>query len=223
MQKVIGMVFLTFFILTHADANAASENLMNLRDKVDLQNTAHKSNASGTKARRTPILLDFARYPNGKLIFMNAFEAEEYCKRLGAHLPTVRELAMYAKSRGAKGIIKKALVKKTCSTEKYSDCEKIEALNMDGSYDRFYYVNSGFRAPVGQLTTKGLWSSSRNVNEYGLDSVIGYELSLGDSAGDFIEANRHETENSVRCAPGAIRPLSENPRTTKPRLGEWWR
>ncbi|RZL98896.1 MAG: hypothetical protein EOO88_60155 [Pedobacter sp.] len=91
--------------------------------------------------------------------------AFQYCKDHQAHLPTIRELALYAQSQGAIGI----LPNDKCDKKDWEDPSKqysppfatsvyVRAKNLDGSFDEFCYDEKGYQ-PIDFY----LMSSSRSL------------------------------------------------------------
>tara|TARA_Y100000590_G_scaffold445177_1_gene576939 strand:- start:1067 stop:1573 length:507 start_codon:yes stop_codon:yes gene_type:complete len=77
-------------------------------------------------------------------------QAIKICSEKGMRLPTVRELALYAESRGAQGI---------------SETEKprhylIKGSDAEGNSDPFYFSYKGYEPPEGELGEYWFWTSS---------------------------------------------------------------
>jgi hypothetical protein len=91
-----------------------------------------------------------------------------------ARLPTARELAIMtsrncselgtAEPCGAKGIVK------DCGNNSV-DCYQVQAKNLDGSLDSFYYDTAGYRTPNGDPYHK-LWSSSLATTDTSMALVL---------------------------------------------------
>ncbi len=109
-------------------------------------------------------------------------KAEAYCNKHYLGLPTVRELALYSRSLGARRI------RKTAKTDYY----QIWGLDGVGNSDIFYYSSKGYRRPKGNLGDHSFWSSSFNIYA---DSA--YVLYGNDG---YIEAvSLNNDDSAVRC------------------------
>ncbi len=104
-------------------------------------------------------------------IYMNQPDAIKYCASQGQHLPSARELAQLATSRGAAGI------SETAKNGYY----QVNAKNADGKVDSFYFRNSGYIRPADDLGNNWFWSSSVVLNRpdyafdlYGGNGHVGY-------------------------------------------------
>lgn len=113
---------------------------------------------------------------------MSYGDADAYCKDHGGHLPSVREMAVYAMSQGAAGI------KETSYSERVTSdpSVKAEIIQMGAQGYRmvqkaalwapavdFYYNSSGFQNSQG--ADAKFWTSSTDSS---LSSLIGGEISL---------------------------------------------
>ncbi len=68
------------------------------------------------------------------------------CTAPGLHAPTARDLANWAKANGAAGTLETSQIKNGIVPPGYY---LIEARNLDGSTDKFYYNNEGYKKPKG--------------------------------------------------------------------------
>jgi hypothetical protein len=113
---------------------------------------------------------------------MSYGDAEAYCKDHGGHLPSVREMAIYAMSQGAAGIKETSLSGRVSSDPSV----KAEIIEMGAQGYRmvqkaalwapavdFYYSANGFQNSQG--TDAKLWTSSTDSSS---SSLIGGEISL---------------------------------------------
>ena len=124
---------------------------------------------------------------------MNQYDATAACPS-GMHLPTIRELAAYSQTNGAKGIRQWT----EPPTEPPGEYQTIFAVNQVGPLDQFYFFNKGYKCPPGApdgACTSSFWSSS----VYAKNRAIGYTLSMyGDTVGDY----RDDSANTaVWCFP----------------------
>lgn len=106
--------------------------------------TINDCESKGVQVDQGPIFFPVARDPDGKVKYMNIIEAVQHCENNGSHLPSARELAQFSVNLGAKGIVE------VCDAgDDY--CQKIEAKNIDGKNDSFYFSSAGYRPPEGDL------------------------------------------------------------------------
>jgi len=105
--------------------------------------------AFASPAPGIPNLTGIAKDPNGKVIYMNSVDAVQYCQKLGDRLPTARELALWATQYGAK-----------ISDTPQDGFAKINGTDAVFYADTFYYQNSAFKAPLGEMGIYTYWSSS---------------------------------------------------------------
>jgi hypothetical protein len=98
-------------------------------------------------------------------------EAEKLCTARGMRLPRIRELALFAISKGAKGLAETDTVRDQDLLDGY---RLIDVLGAEGKSEKFYYNGSGFSDPAlsrpqGEASTEGTgehpqyWSSSECV------------------------------------------------------------
>lgn len=152
----------------------------------DLENTA-------------PKFTDVARDANGKILHMNQYEADSYCRSRNQRLPTARDLAAYAHSMGAKGISK---------TPKDSDNkdsnEQIVGSDVWGNPDVFFYSNEGFRPVLeDDSMDSSFWSSSvsqmDSANAYILFGDFGELYEMPRSEKDAPSPTSYGGDSAVRC------------------------
>lgn len=130
-----------------------------------------------------PILTDLAKREDGSLVIIRDYEnADKYCRQQGTRAPTARELALYAQSLGAQGI----------SETPEEGYVLIEAVDVDGKEDRFYYSSKGYIQPGGDFGGINVWSSSKIKNR---DSVWGQHS----EDGDLIASTREPPSSAIRC------------------------
>lgn len=118
-----------------------------------------------------PRFSDIARNADGSIRQMNQDEAISYCAKRWQRLPSIREFAELATSMGATGISETAK----------SGFYEVNGRNADGKVDRFYFSNSGYNRPPGDLGTNWFWSSSVYLsfpygafNLYGSNGAVGF-------------------------------------------------
>ena len=105
-----------------------------------------------------------------KFPILNLPDAVGYCAKQGQHLPSVRELAVYAMKFGARGIVD------SCNSDD-KQCHHIQAVDVSGSPDSFYYSSAGYRRPQGEHGDSLFWSWSFKADEqwhsFGFDAIYG--------------------------------------------------
>jgi hypothetical protein len=129
--------------------------------------------------------LEFARDQNGKIIRLKQPEAIAYCPR-GTHLATMREVANYAMSLGAKGFVDSTGFDHGTVRSYYFQDD-------NGHRDNFSYDNAGYRPPSGDLALESIWTQS-SKNNY-LDTFAGV-FNLGN--GTFSELYKQQ-DFAVAC------------------------
>jgi len=139
---------------------------------------------------QAPKLSPVVQSADGSARFMNQQDAMAYCESQGGRLPTARELALFAQSTGAVGLIEMA-------DHRPNDHSSIiiKARNPDGD-DPFYYEDHLYQQSDGdiQYGAISLWSSSFN----GTDTGDAY--TLDDYRGSIGSENVGVSEyHSVRC------------------------
>jgi hypothetical protein len=120
---------------------------------------------------------------------MKIAEAVQYCENQGTHLPSARELAQFAVKLGAKGIVE------ACDSDD-DFCQKVEAKNIDGKNDTFYFSAAGYRRPEGDLGK--VWFSSSSVR---LNGQAGFGFSLYGPYG-FFGGTASDMGDAVLCVAG---------------------
>lgn len=117
-------------------------------------------------------LSDFER----QFVLLPQKQAVWHCEEKGAHLPSARELAMYAMSRGAKGI----------SNKKLDDSYYLEdTMGADGKPDKFFYSAKGYSPPSDDIDkVPPTWSSSQVANDPGLAVIFQHFRGQFGHAGD---------------------------------------
>lgn len=129
----------------------------------------------------------------GGICFMTQQKAIDYCASQQNHLPSTREMALLSIRLGAKGIVD------ACGND--DDCNRIKVENLDKTIDEFYFSNSGYRPPEGELGKIWIWSSSISVYSRAgsvFDGTNGRIDYLEDSSGDYSDYY----SEAVRCAVG---------------------
>jgi hypothetical protein len=131
--------------------------------------------------------------PNGEL------GAVEYCAKQGMHLPSAREFAQIA----SRACTPDLAGKEPCGAAGISETAKdgyykINAKNIDGKADIFYFSNSGYNSPKG---AKGQWmwtSSTRIRSQFGAFDISSFYW------GDFLglQVASGGSEMAVRCVRG---------------------
>jgi hypothetical protein len=117
-------------------------------------------------------------------------EAVSYCKSQGAHLPSTREFALLATSLGAKGIWE-------TSGNPPSGYDLVQALNVDGTRDNFYFNFDGYDAPAGDEGINDFWSSSTDIYTSQIANVF-----FGDTGQIGSGITNGSVESAVRCVQG---------------------
>ena len=169
---------------------------------VGLLSTAMRAKAAEGRAST---LGDIARNPDGTVLRMNQYDADKYCQAQGTRLPTIREMAAYSQSLGAKGILETAYPGVYYAFLKVD--EEIKRMNTNG-YDAiytsnsagettvdFYFNYSGYQRPSGDLGNYAFWSSS--VVPHASSDVYGLVGASGDLY--FYDRSQNYNDNAVRC------------------------
>ena len=138
---------------------------------------------------------DVLRYPDGRAMYMNHFEALRACPA-GSHLPTLRELAKKAEAWGAIGVWEAGPY--VPSGEGYG---LMVVVNPDGQMDGFSFSSRGYRSQFNDVV--GFWSSSvEPTGSYGTyvkESPDAYALMDG---GGYLMRDSRLMINAVLCLPG---------------------
>jgi hypothetical protein len=118
----------------------------------------------------SPGLGDILRHTSGNVRHMKQYDAERTCRELGTRLPTARELAVYSQSLGARKI--RETTHPDVATTDSTVRAEIAQMDRDGYYPiyvanpsgqravDFYFNDSGYRRPAGDLGYYWFWSSS---------------------------------------------------------------
>jgi len=152
-----------------------------------------------------PQLGPLPRDPDGKVSYLNEVDAVQYCSDLGTRLPTIRELALYAQSLGAKGIRETAhvgvastdsAVQAEIAQMKGDHYEAIYTLNSSKEMTvDFYYSYAGFKVPTGDLGYFWLYSSS----VYVINPKMNYTLSTFQGDFGYDDTTVIWDDDSFRC------------------------
>lgn len=155
-----------------------------------------------TLARREPKKLKdrVLRDEEGLLLRSGQAEAAKACAAQGMRLPTFRELAELAVTRGAMGIIEPGDFQPEQHGSAYS---LVKPLNSDGYQDAFYYNPIGYKEPVFQASRAEFWSSSTCVN-----CVIGGE---GGNSAYSMDAETGGARDRYSDVPLGVRCVAEEP------------
>jgi hypothetical protein len=146
---------------------------------------AHATNAPDANA--APNLTDVVRNTDGSVRAMTQYEAMDYCLSRRQRLPTIRELALYAQSQGARG------VRETPEAGYLA----AKAFDTSGHPDNFYYSNEGYQRPAGDLA-KLVWSSSVSLHDSGLSELEIFPQAMDAKWGYITELTRY-LKATVRC------------------------
>jgi len=118
------------------------------------------------------------RDSQGALPKVGQKDAARACSSRGMHLPSIRELARLGKYRGAKGILEVSQFRREDESEGYV---LVEATNLNGTKDFFYYSPKGYIPSAGETSETAFWSSSFCVGcvisgseEYGNNSSFSF-------------------------------------------------
>jgi hypothetical protein len=142
---------------------------------------AHAANA-------VPNLTDIVKDTDGLIRGMTQYEAKNYCRSQGQRLPTIRELALYAQSLGARGISETPEV----------GYHPVKGFDSSGHPDNFYYSNYGYQRPAGDLA-KVIWSSSVGPYDYDENDGPADFVQTLDSKWGYITQQRSYSTFAVRC------------------------
>lgn len=149
---------------------------------------------------------DIVKNPDGSVSHMNQYDSEKYCLAQGSRLPTAKELAKESQRLLAKGVHAHAK-HLGVSVDSYAVNTEIDQMRRDGYrpiYTKnssgqkvvdFYFNNSGYERPAGELGNYFFWSSSVHpvYSDYAY-GLYGYD-------GDFVYDSRHISYAycAVRC------------------------
>lgn len=111
--------------------------------------------------------------------------AKEICEDEGMRLPTARELALIAQGLGAEGI----------SETRKDGNRLIRGTDSAGSPDDFYFSNSGYKRPAGDLGNWWFWSLSVHPD----DSFNVFILNGFNGDIDTVNRSYDNFINAVRC------------------------
>ncbi|RYZ94241.1 MAG: hypothetical protein EOP11_26645 [Proteobacteria bacterium] len=142
-----------------------------------------------------PLIDEILRDEDGHFVRANQSGAAAACAAKGMRLPTLRELAQLATSRGAKGIKEQSEIRETDLAGGYI----LETpTDPSGKRDDFYYNSLGYREPDRGAGKQAFWSSSACVacvlGGGGASSAYAFDA----ASGKFYD--KYETLSySVRC------------------------
>jgi hypothetical protein len=126
---------------------------------------------------------DVAKNADGSIRYLSQSDAIRYCADLRQRLPSERELLQLAMSRGATG-----------TSEIFrSGYYVVNAINLDGQNDDFYYAHSGYEQAAAGVQPGWLWSSS----VYRDDPTLAYGLEI--FSGMITLNTRSDDTLAVRC------------------------
>jgi len=129
--------------------------------------------------------MDVVKNDDGTLKLMTQSEAITYCADLGARLPSTRDFAIYARTRGAEGI------SELVNGPPIARFAEKNVTNADGTSDRFYYSYGYYQTPLGNLGASVFWTSSRPPK---LSNGINFEGKTGEMWG-----TSRNNKFAVRC------------------------
>lgn len=153
---------------------------------------SHSNNRKvANETEQAPAFLEIARRENGEIMYMSQYQAESYCRGLGAHLPTARELAHLPMIFGARGIVE------SCGED--SKCEKVSNIkNRYGGKDEFYFSSFGYKRPLVDYDGNQFWSSSYIEGDSFIDGKGKFLVFYG-SFGSIAFTSSDRTYKAVRC------------------------
>lgn len=166
---ILGLVTVCSLLRHHADAQqvvcGTLAQCLVLRGRVEARIQELLRNV-------TPILGDIVRNADGSVREMDSIEASNYCESQGSRLPSVREFALFAQSRGARGIREtanagiartEAAVQAEIAQMRAAGYFPVYTMK-DGSNPLyvvdFYFDSTGYQRPPGDPTDRILWSRS---------------------------------------------------------------
>lgn len=145
-----------------------------------------------------PIFQGIARNGDGDVKLMIQYEANAYCKKLGARLPSAHELAQLSMSLGARGIVELRNPEDGCEGVPGGGYSKVYA---ESAEDNFCFSEQGYQRPADELGKYGFWSSSIDAHS------SGFALYFRSSVGDIDTVTRNAF-HAVRCVTD--KPKTEN-------------
>jgi len=147
-------------------------------------------------------LEDIVRNTDGSAMLMSQIVADEYCLMQGSRLPTIRELAVYAQSLGARGIRETAYPEQALTSPAVkAENEEMQNEGYTSRIDKvsrgqvvvdFYFSSTGYKTPPGELGQYSLWSATG-----ALTPSEAFELSLVN--GNINLYDRYHDPLVVRC------------------------
>lgn len=138
---------------------------------------------------------EILRNPGGSVRYMDQFQAMIACPA-GTHTATIRELAMEARARGAKGICDQQVSDR--------DCLGIwEVLNPDGQMDSFRFSSRGYKpSPDDEVGLHGFWSSSiLPLNMYPSHVKVPLHAYVLEGRGGYLHTDDRLFSYAVMCIP----------------------
>lgn len=126
----------------------------------------------------------------GEACRLSQRQAEQFCAAMGMHLPTSREFAAYAVSKGAKGLIEKPA---GAVPEGYY---LVASVNPGNQRDDFYFNHAGYNVERGAMKGEMIWTASVVPGKEGYAHVF-----YGDWGGGGGKPEEHlrTYRNTVRC------------------------
>jgi hypothetical protein len=99
----------------------------------------------------------FLRNNDSSLAKRSWLEAQNDCVQFGKNLASIRSLSLISEQFGAVPTLNRNQVNPENSPYGY---QRIQALNPDGTEDDFYFSDTGFIPPAGDLFRVAVWSGS---------------------------------------------------------------
>lgn len=135
---------------------------------------------------------------DGQVCFMTHYDALDYCKQRGGHLPSTRELASFL---NADAILESKDIEERGLPRGYYD---ISSQDENGKPDLFYFNNSYARKLTGELAKYSFWNSSLVLGNPDFAHV--FYGPLGGGGGPEDEARRRAEHkrtfrHAVLCIP----------------------
>ena len=131
-------------------------------------NFSSQAQEPGVKPEIFSLLGDVAKDENGKILKLDFYRADQYCKKIGSRLPSAIELARYAQSLGAEGV---------ATTRLNDDYKPFYVYGQETV--AFYYSRKNYKPSSNDSENYWLWSStympvlSNSITVYVLNNTDG--------------------------------------------------
>ena len=139
------------------------------------------------------------RDSHGNLLIMTLERAQIACIEHGMHLPSLREWALFAIAKGARGIteeIDNAGVEKNSLANNFY---YVDAISPEGIRESFFFSPFGYQETPGLKNSKATSFLSSSISPTNLDGCCGFQS----QDGTVYCQPWPNKDQAVRCFPGA--------------------